>query len=101
MDNDYSKEILKQSVARACAALGMKQARYECVEILADVLRNFIAAVANTAHENAELAGRACAGIHDVMPAVENAVCYLENETKLVSLCSFDLPFLFLESTTL
>jgi histone H3/H4 len=74
MDNEYSKEILKQSVARACAALGIKQARYECVEILADVIRNFIQTTAAAAHENAELAGRACVGIQDIMPALEQVV---------------------------
>lgn len=74
MEHDYAKEINKQAVARTCAALGIKQCRMECIDALADVMKHYIQTLGMATKENAELSGRAFAGIQDVMPALEHSV---------------------------
>jgi histone H3/H4 len=47
MDNLYAKEITKQAVIRACAGVGIKNCRAECLDVLADVVRHYIQSVGN------------------------------------------------------
>jgi histone H3/H4 len=74
MDNLYAKELSKQSIARACAALGIKHIRSECVDALADIVRNHVRTIAIASRENAEQSGRAYAGIQDIIRALEAPV---------------------------
>ena len=79
MNEEYANELTKQSVARACAALGIKNIRVECIEALSDVIKHYIQSLALRTKENAELSGRAVAGIQDVIPALDHVVRNLQS----------------------
>jgi histone H3/H4 len=74
MNDEYANELSKQAIARACAALGIKNIRMECLEALSDVIQHYVKNLAQNTVENAELSGRAVAGIQDVIPALEHVV---------------------------
>jgi histone H3/H4 len=74
MSDDFSREILKRSVARACVALDYKSAHSSVLESLADIMEHYVKTLGEVAHDNAELAGRANPGIHDFISALESQV---------------------------
>ncbi len=71
MENEYAKEITKQAVARACAAFNFKNANSDCIDILADIIKNYIRTVSVAARDEAENAGRVCVGIQDVIKVLD------------------------------
>lgn len=75
MTDDFSREIMKRSVARACLALDYKSAHSSVIESLADVIEHYVRTLGEVAHENSELAGRVNPGIHDFISALESQVC--------------------------
>jgi histone H3/H4 len=77
MDNNYSNEILKISVARACTALGFKSIHGAALESLADVMRHYIQSIGTHARDHAEASERVFAGIQDVIQVVEYPVKFL------------------------
>lgn len=74
MDNEYAQELTKHAIVRAAAGLGIKQIRAECLDSLADVIRHYVQSIGVATKENAELSGRAMAGIQDLIPALEHVV---------------------------
>ena len=77
MDDTYANEITKQAVARACIALGFKNAHKSAIDALADILQYYISTVAVNARDQAEISGRAVAGVQDVFPVLEFTVCVI------------------------
>jgi histone H3/H4 len=65
MSNDYADELMKQAVARACAAFFVN-ANVDCIDAVADVIKQYIRSIALAARDEAESSGRVCAGIQDV-----------------------------------
>ena len=74
MADEFSREILKHSVARACTALDYKQAHSSVLECLADIVAHYIELIGEKTHDHAELAGRAFPGIHDCISSLETVV---------------------------
>lgn len=74
MAEEFTREIVKRSVARACLALDYKSAQASVLESLADVIEHYVKTLGEVAHENAELAGRAFPGTHDFISALESQV---------------------------
>ena len=74
MDDEYANEITKQAIARACIALGFKNAHKAAIDSLADIIQHYIRTVAVTARDQAEYSGRAYAGIQDILPVFEYTV---------------------------
>jgi histone H3/H4 len=72
--SDYAQELSKQAVARAALALGIKAVDKVAIDALADVIRQYISTVAVSSRNQAEFAGRAFPGIHDVFKALESTV---------------------------
>lgn len=85
MDDEYASEITKLAVARACVALGFKQCENSAIESLADILQNYIRTLGLNAQEQAEISGRAHAGIQDVIPVLEFTVSSASNITSLTA----------------
>lgn len=73
-NNDFSLQVTRQAVARACIALGLKNASQPVLDTIADVIKNYIESIALTAIDRAETGGRIVAGIHDIIPAVDQSV---------------------------
>jgi histone H3/H4 len=67
MSEEFAQDILKQSVARTCVALGYKEAPAECLDCMADVLGNFIATLGQKTTDISEAAGRFQPGFQDVV----------------------------------
>jgi histone H3/H4 len=67
MAEEFAHEVMKQSVARTCVALGYSQASPECLECMADVVGNFISTLGQKTTEIAETAGRFQPGFQDVI----------------------------------
>jgi hypothetical protein len=74
MAEEFSKEILKHAVARACLALDYKQAHSSVLDCLADIVAHYIESLGEKIHYHAELAGRAVPGIHDCISSLETVV---------------------------
>lgn len=70
--DEFARQITKQAIARACVALGFKNAESTVLDVLSDVMRNYIEKVAASSVEIAELHGRAKPGIQDTFVALEN-----------------------------
>lgn len=68
MSDEYAREITKQSVARACAALGIKNTYPSVIESLADVMRHYIQSISEKTLQNCETSGRLAPGIQDLIP---------------------------------
>eukprot|EP01033_Poteriospumella_lacustris_P015244 gene15244-gene16111 len=71
MDEDYAREITRHAVLRTSMALGFKSVREECLDVVGDVVRQFVQTIASRARDSAETGGRACGGIQDVLPTLE------------------------------
>jgi histone H3/H4 len=71
MDEAYALEITKLAVARAGCALGFKHIQKSAMDSLSDLVKTYIRNIASTAKDQAEMAGRAHAGIQDVIPCLE------------------------------
>ena len=69
---DFARQVSKQALARACVALGFKNAEVVALDVLSDVVRNYIEKVAASTMKIAELHGRAQPGIQDALQALEN-----------------------------
>ena len=74
MCEEFSREILKHAVARACIALDYKQAHSSVLDCLSDVLIHYIESIGEKIHDHSELAGRAVPGSHDCISSIEIAV---------------------------
>lgn len=74
MDEDYAREITRHAVLRTSMALGFKSVREECLDVVGDVVRQFVQTIASRARDSAETGGRACGGIQDVLPTLESMV---------------------------
>lgn len=74
MDNNYSNEVLKISVARACTAFGFNHIHQSALESLTDIVRHYIESIGAGAKDSAESSERVFAGIQDVIPILESTV---------------------------
>lgn len=74
MDDEYASEITQIAVARACVALGFKQCDKAVLESLADIAQHYIRTLGTNAQEQAEMCGRAHAGIHDMILVLDTTV---------------------------
>lgn len=74
MGENYAKEVMKHAIGRACAALEIKYISEECIDVLSDVVKRYIDYVGTNTRDNAEISGRAYAGIRDLLPALETDV---------------------------
>jgi histone H3/H4 len=86
MDDEYASEITQIAVARACVALGFKQCDKGVVDSLADIVQHYIKTLGSNAQEQAELCGRAHAGIHDLLLVLDTTVSVLLQST-IIRLC--------------
>lgn len=75
MSEDYAAAITAQSVARTCVALGFREAQEECIDVLTEVVHNYIQMIAENAHEQAESTGRVQPGTQDVLAVLGTPVC--------------------------
>ncbi|RYH07267.1 hypothetical protein EON65_41935 [archaeon] len=76
MDCIYAQELAKQAVARAAFARGVKNVDKVALDAISDVLRHYIQNLGEGAKDQAELAGRAAPGIHDVLKVLEQTVSF-------------------------
>lgn len=83
MDEDYAREITRHAVLRTSMALGFKSVREECLDVVGDVVRQFVQTIALRARDSAETGGRACGGIQDILPTLESMVRTLTGEMPL------------------
>jgi histone H3/H4 len=74
MSEEFSREITKQAVARACTALDYKNIQLSAVESLADVVRNYVECIGEHTRDIAENSGRAIPGIQDVISSLDTMV---------------------------
>lgn len=74
--DEYAHVISKQAIARACVALGFKNAQPAVLDALADVVRHYIQKLSESSAEIAEQSGRAQPGISDAIAALENMVSF-------------------------
>lgn len=72
--DDFALQCTKQAIARAGVALGFKNAQSGVLDVLSDVLRNFIEKVSSSSLKISEAHGRGQPGIQDVFQALENLV---------------------------
>jgi len=70
--DDFAKALTKQAAARACVALGFKNADASVLEVLADVMRNYMEKIASCSLQLAELHGRVQPGLQDTLAALDN-----------------------------
>ena len=83
MDEDYAREITRHAVLRTSMALGFKSVREECLDVVGDVVRQFVQTIASRARDSAETGGRSCGGIQDVLPTLESMVRTFAGEMPL------------------
>lgn len=74
MSEEFSREITKQAVARACTALEYKNVQLSVIESLADVVRNYVECIGDHTRDIAEHAGRAIPGVQDVISSLDAMV---------------------------
>lgn len=74
MSEEYAREITRHATLRACLALGIQSAKDDSLDIIGDIVRHVIQAIAVRSRESVESAGRAHGGIQDVMPVLESMV---------------------------
>lgn len=74
MSDEFTREIVRRTVSRACVALDYKSAHASVLESLADIVEHYVKTLGETSQENAEMAGRANPGIHDFISALESQV---------------------------
>jgi hypothetical protein len=67
MCEEFSKTIVNQSVARVCLALGFEETSQVCLDSLTDIAHHYIRCIGEKSKEQSEYAGRAHAGIQDVI----------------------------------
>lgn len=72
--DDYAREVTKQAIARACVALGFKNAQPAVLDALADIIRHYIQHVSEKSVTTAELSGRVQPGIQDVLQVLDAMV---------------------------
>lgn len=72
--DEFAVQCTKQAIARAAVALGFKNTQAPVLDVLSDVLRNFIEKVACSSLKLSEAHGRGQPGIQDVLQALENLV---------------------------
>lgn len=78
MSSNYSNEVAKQAVSRACLALNIKSVKEEAVlELIADVLSNSITKIGTYSKKISEQGGRSIVGLHDVLHALNSDVSLL------------------------
>mmetsp|Transcript_21690 Transcript_21690/g.31564 ORF Transcript_21690/g.31564 Transcript_21690/m.31564 type:complete len:275 (+) Transcript_21690:41-865(+) len=70
MSDEFSREVTRRAVARACLALDYKNAQSSALDSLADVVKHFIQTVGVEMHNCAETSGRADPGIFDCKSAL-------------------------------
>lgn len=71
MSEEFAKELLMYSTARAASALGYKTTNAAVLEILSDVMGHYMKAVSVKMKENGEIAGRSIPGVPDLLHALE------------------------------
>lgn len=76
MSEEFSREVLKHAVARACIAFDYKQAHSSVLDCLADIVAHYIESLGEKIHDHGELVGRAVPGIHDCISSLETVVSY-------------------------
>ena len=74
MEETYANEITKQAIARACIALGFKNAHKSAIDALADILQYYISTIAVSTRDQSEISGRAIAGVQDIFPILDYTV---------------------------
>ena len=74
MSEEFSREITKQAVARACTALEYKNIQQSALESLSDVVRNYIECIGEHAKDISENSGRAAPGIQDIISSLDALV---------------------------
>jgi len=92
---DYSHEITRQAIARACLALGFKRAEPAALDTMADVMKEYIEKIARTSLRCAESHGRAQPGIQDIFVAFESMVRrYRTSSIANMDVLHIESPFL-------
>jgi len=76
MSDEFSREIAKRSIARVCVALDYKYATSSVLDILADVMSNFVQTLGEQIRDQAEISGRCLPGIHDAIAVLDQAVSF-------------------------
>lgn len=74
MDCVYAQELARQAIARAAFARGIKNIDKTALDAIADVMRYYIQNLGEGAKDQAELAGRAAPGVHDVLKVLDQTV---------------------------
>jgi histone H3/H4 len=74
MDQSYAKGLSKQAILKACTALGIKQAKDESIDIISDIIKQFVETVAQRSKDYAENGGRSCVSITDIINTLETVV---------------------------
>lgn len=75
MSEEFAKELLMYSSARAATALGYKTTSTMALETLSDVMGHFMKSVSEKMKDNSEIAGRAAPGMPDLLHALEMQNC--------------------------
>ena len=68
---EFAKELLMYSTARAATALGYKTTNAEVLETLSDVLGHYMKTISEKMKDNSEIAGRSAPGMPDLLHALE------------------------------
>ena len=69
--DEFANQVCKQAIARACVALGFKNAEAAALDVLSDVVREYIEKVSASTLKIAELHGRVQPGIQDALQALD------------------------------
>ncbi len=74
MSESFSREITKQAIARASSAFHFKNAQVSAIEVLADVVRNYIHCIGEQSRDIAENSGRSIPGVQDIISSLDTTV---------------------------
>jgi hypothetical protein len=72
---EFAKELLMYSTARAATALGYKTTSSTVLETLSDVMGHYMKTISEKMKDNSEIAGRAAPGMPDLLHALEIQNC--------------------------
>ncbi|XP_053437101.1 transcription initiation factor TFIID subunit 3-like [Nycticebus coucang] len=71
MSENYSRSLLRVSVAQICQALGWDSVQLSACELLTDVLERYLQQLARGCHRASELHGRTCPTLDDLAEAFQ------------------------------